>query len=86
MYMLPTAPIPLALASTWVSVEKLSRPEPGLPLLVTPVPVTPGARVTNEIILRPANGRLDRVSVESVSCCRVSPMSKTAASVFTFTS
>ena len=57
IYILPTAPCPLALASTWVSVEKLSRPEPGLPLEVTPVPVTPGASVTSEIILRPARGR-----------------------------
>ena len=43
MYMFPTLPAPLALASTCVSVEKLSTPDPGLPPVTVPIPITPGA-------------------------------------------
>jgi hypothetical protein len=54
---LPTLPRPLALASTCVSVEKLSAAEPGLPPPTSPSPVTPGATVVRASKFRPCSGK-----------------------------
>ena len=85
IHMFATRPWPLALASTSVSVEKLSTPDPGEPPAVVPIPETPGATVTRENMLRPASGRLDSSCVSSVIWFRVSLVLTSGVSAVTVT-
>ena len=50
-----------------------------------PVPITPGASVTSEIILRPASGRVDSATVSSVIWLRLSAVFSTGTSPVTST-
>ena len=50
-----------------------------------PIPITPGAVVTSEIILRPASGRFASAAVSSVTWFRLSAVFKTGTCPVTST-